>query len=120
MDAPASAEKRHKEGGIVPENLTDLIAELALANRILAHVSIADLTLRVSVDSQGVALWKPVERDVFHDDCARCILVPVCQQLSAATGTALLWRRLGLVDAGGAPTREIKRVTPSDHSSTQS
>src|ERR1700728_3372000 len=36
-------------GGIVPENLTDLIAELALANRILAHEGVLDAFGHVSV-----------------------------------------------------------------------
>jgi hypothetical protein len=74
------------------------------AQRILALVSIADLTLRVPVDKYGVALWKPVEREVQPADCAQCPLVPVCRQLPASTGVALLWRRLGLVDAAGVPT----------------
>ena len=72
--------------------------------RIVALVSIADLTLRVPVDRYGVALWKPVEREVLPADCARCQLVPVCRQLPTSTGVALLWRRLGLVDAAGVPT----------------
>ena len=79
--------------------------------RIVAQVSVADLTLRVPVDSHGVALWKPVEREVLHDDCARCPLVPVCRQLPAGTGTALLWRRLGLVDAAGVPTQRGRMVS---------
>ncbi len=83
---------------------TPVVRFLTQANRIVAQVSIADLTMRVPVDSHGVALWKPVERDVLHSDCARCSLVPVCRELSAATGTALLWRRLGLVDPAGVPT----------------
>jgi hypothetical protein len=37
-------------------------------------------------------------------DCAQCALVPVCKRLSTVAGTALLWRRLGLVDATGVPT----------------
>ena len=74
------------------------------AMRIVAQVSIADLTMRVPVDSHGVGIWRPVSREVLPADCARCTLVPVCRKLPAATGTALLWRRLGLVDAGGAPT----------------
>ena len=74
------------------------------AQRIVALVSIADLTMRVPVDRHGVAIWKPVEREVFQADCAQCALVPVCRQLTSATGVALLWRRLGLVDAGGVPT----------------
>ena len=85
-------------------------------HRILALVSIAALTLRVPVDAHGVALWKPVERDVLQDDCARCSLVPVCHRLPTATGTALLWRRLGLVDIGGAPTRRGRIVSFFSHS----
>jgi hypothetical protein len=72
--------------------------------RILAQVSIADLTLRVPVDSHGVALWRPIEREVLPYDCAVCSLVERCKTLSTATGTAMLWRRLGLVDAAGVPT----------------
>ena len=73
-------------------------------HKIVAQVSLAELTMRVPVDSHGVALWKPKEREVLPPDCAQCSLVPVCRQLSTATGTALLWRRLGLVDAAGMPT----------------
>jgi superfamily II DNA/RNA helicase len=74
------------------------------AHRIVAQVSIAELTMRVPVDSHGLAIWKPIEREVLPPDCARCSLVPVCRQLPTNTGVALLWRRLGLVDAGGVPT----------------
>jgi hypothetical protein len=73
-------------------------------HRIIARVSIAVLTLRVPVDKHGVAIWKPIEREVLPSDCARCSLVPVCRQLPASTGVALLWRRLGLVDPKGVPT----------------
>ena len=74
------------------------------AHKIVALVSLADLTMRVPVDSYGVAIWRPIERDVLPADCARCSLVPVCRQLSTATGVAMLWRRLGLVDTAGVPT----------------
>jgi hypothetical protein len=56
------------------------------------------------VDRYGVALWKPVEREVLPADCAQCPLIPVCRQLPTSTGVALLWRRLGLVDAAGVPS----------------
>jgi len=72
--------------------------------RILALVSIADLTMRVPVDKYGVAMWQPREREVLPPDCAQCSLVPVCRQLPTSTGVALLWRRLGLVDPAGIPT----------------
>jgi hypothetical protein len=83
---------------------TPLVRLIHQAHKIAAQVSLADLTLRVPVDQYGVALWRPTEREVLPYDCAQCALVPVCKKLPAATGTALLWRRLGLVDAAGVPT----------------
>jgi hypothetical protein len=79
--------------------------------KIVALVSLADQTLRVPVDRHGVALWKPVEREVLPQDCATCPQIQVCRQLSTATGTAMLWRRLGLVDAAGVPTRRGRIVS---------
>jgi len=74
------------------------------AQRILAYTSLAEMTLRVPVDKYGVAFWKPVERMVLPYDCAQCALVDVCRKLTSATGTAMTWRRLNLVDAQGNPT----------------
>ncbi|MBI3850727.1 MAG: DEAD/DEAH box helicase [Verrucomicrobia bacterium] len=74
-------------------------------HKIVAQVSLAELTMRVPVDSHGVALWKPIEREVLPADCARCSLVPICRELPTSTGVALLWRRLSLVEADGAPTQ---------------
>lgn len=82
-----------------------------LNNRILAAVSIAALPMRVPVDVYGVALWRPPERQVLPSDCAQCALVPVCRQLPTTTGVALLWRRLGLIDARGTPTRRGRLVS---------
>ncbi len=83
---------------------TPLVRFTTQSHKIVAEVSVADLTMRVPVDSHGVALWRPVEREVLPYDCAQCSLVEVCKQLPATSGTALVWRRLGLVDAGGVPT----------------
>jgi superfamily II DNA/RNA helicase len=80
-------------------------------HKILAHVSLGELTMRAPVDRHGVALWRPREREVLPADCAVCSLVPVCKQLPASTGTALLWRRLGLVDAAGVPTLRGRTVS---------
>src|SRR5205085_11972978 len=44
-------------------------------------------------------------------DCARCSLVEVCKELPTSSGTALLWRRLGLVDTGGVPTLRGRMVS---------
>lgn len=74
-------------------------------DKIYADISLESMPVRVPVDAFGVALWKPFEREVMPGDCASCALRPTCLELSTATGTALLWRRLGLIDASGVPTR---------------
>jgi superfamily II DNA/RNA helicase len=83
---------------------TPVVKFVNQAERILAYTSVADLTMRVPVDKYGVALWKPIEREVLPYDCAQCSLVETCKVLPTATGTALTWRRLNLVDAQGKPT----------------
>jgi superfamily II DNA/RNA helicase len=90
---------------------TPVVRFVNQAQRILAHLSLAELTMRVAVDKYGVALWRPVEREVFPYDCARCSLVNICKQLPTATGVALLWRRLGLVDEQGVPTLRGRMVS---------
>lgn len=80
-------------------------------HQIVANVSLAALTLRVPVDVHGVALWRPTEREVLPPDCARCSLLEVCKQLETTSGTALLWRRLNLVDTTGRPTLRGRLVS---------
>jgi superfamily II DNA/RNA helicase len=80
-------------------------------NHILALVSIAALHLRVPIDACGVPIWHPVQREVLPYDCARCSLVETCKTLSTATGTALLWRRLNLVNSAGVPTLRGRLVS---------
>jgi hypothetical protein len=80
-------------------------------HRITAHVSVANLLMRVPVDSQGVPLWHPPTREVLPYDCARCDLVEVCRHLPTATGTAMIWRRLGLVRPDGVPTLRGRLVS---------
>jgi hypothetical protein len=80
-------------------------------HRIFAHVEIGDLKMRVAEDRHGVGLWNPIEREVLPSDCKQCELIETCKQLPTTTGTALLWRRLGLVDAKGVPTRRGRLVS---------
>ena len=90
---------------------TPLVRFVEEPGRILAEVSLAELPMRVPLDRHGVPLWKPPTREVLQRDCARCELVTTCRQLPTSTGTALLWRRLGLVDAAGVPTRRGQIVS---------
>lgn len=79
--------------------------------KLQALVSLGDVALKVPVDAHGVALYRPIEREVFPDDCARCHLTSVCRNLPTASGVAMLWRRLGLVDTRGVPTRRGRIVS---------
>jgi hypothetical protein len=100
---------REKIGPLVQSRLADRHTPVIRFEegeaKITAVLSLAELTLRVSVDAYGVAHWRPIEREVDPRDCAICTLVPVCRALTTSTGVAMLWRRLGLVDALGVPTR---------------
>ncbi len=87
---------------------TPVVRMLQEEQHIVAHLSLNETPVRCFIDSHGVAFWKQIEREVMPPDCARCELVPVCQSLPTSTGVALLWRRLGLVDTAGVPTRRGK------------
>jgi superfamily II DNA/RNA helicase len=90
--------------GKLASQKTPVVRFVNHAHKIAALVSLADLTMRVPVDKYGIALWRPTEREVLPYDCAQCSLVETCKKLPTSTGTALLWRRLNLVDATGVPT----------------
>lgn len=94
---------------------TPVLRYVRVGQKLQAWLSLAELTLKVPVDAHGVALFKPPEREVFPDDCAGCQLKGVCRDLSAATGVAMLWRRLGLVDPAGVPTRRGRIVSFFQH-----
>lgn len=80
-------------------------------HRLVAIASLADITTKVPVDAHGVALYKPVEREVSPDECTGCPLVETCRNLPPGTGVAALWRKLGLVDIRGVPTRRGRIVS---------
>ena len=102
--APLAAEK-------LAQQKTPVVRFEIQEQKILAHVRLDELTMRVPVDKYGVALWRPQEREVLPYDCAQCSLVPVCKELPTSTGTALLWRRLQLIDAAGRPSLRGRLVS---------
>lgn len=106
---------RHKVAPLVERRLAQqklpVVRFEFKSQKILAWVSLAEMTMRVPVDQFGIALWKPSEREVLSPDCAQCQLVSLCRELPTATGVAMLWRRLGLVDSSGAPTRRGQIVS---------
>jgi len=80
-------------------------------NRLLVQLRLGQLPVPAHVDSHGVALWRPEERQVVNPTCAGCALHGDCRDLRPATGAALLWRRLKLVDENGRPTRRGRVVS---------
>lgn len=86
------------------EQRTPLVRTIETPQKIMALLSLAEWTVRVPIDAHGVPLWRPATREVLPHDCARCRWGDICRGLPTATGTALLWRRLGLVDGHGCPT----------------
>ena len=73
--------------------------------KIVAWFSLEEQTRRVPIDRHGVALWKPVQREVLATDCACCELVSTCRKLPRAHGVVHHWRRFGLIEPHGAPTQ---------------
>lgn len=96
---------------LLEEEKLEVVRFKFLEHKIIAQVSIAQFTMKVPVDMQGVPIYRPLEREVLPPDCAVCELVPVCRQLPTTTGTALLWKRLKLVDAAGVPTMRGRVVS---------
>lgn len=79
--------------------------------KLLAIISLAGSEVPAVVDQYGVALHEPEERHVDPRDCAVCELRPVCRELPTAAGVAYLWKKLGLTDDAGVPTRRGRIVS---------
>ncbi|MDA1277514.1 MAG: DEAD/DEAH box helicase, partial [Verrucomicrobia bacterium] len=106
---------RDKIAPLVEEKMagqkTPIVRFRTHSDKIVAEVSLEEHAVRVPVDSHGVALWRPAVREVLQPECTNCLLQETCRAIPTATGVALLWRRLGLVDQRGFPTRRGKIVS---------
>ena len=75
-----------------------------LEHRLLVQVRLDFQSILAHEDSHGVALLRPHQRQVLNKTCEGCNLHDECRDLKPATGVALLWKRLKLVDSSGKPT----------------
>ena len=80
-------------------------------NRLLVQLRLGHQAVPAHVDLKGVALWRPQERQVVNPTCSGCGLYSECRELKPATGVALLWKRLKLVEENGSPTRRGRVVS---------
>ena len=80
-------------------------------NRLLVQLRLGHQAVPAHVDLKGVALWRPQERQVVNPTCSGCGLYSECRELKPATGVALLWKRLKLVEENGSLTRRGRVVS---------
>lgn len=57
------------------------------------------------IDAYGAALVSPPERRDLPPPCRECVEQPWCSSVEIVTHAAYAWRRLGLIEAHGAPTQ---------------
>ncbi|MDG2212911.1 MAG: DEAD/DEAH box helicase, partial [Verrucomicrobiota bacterium] len=73
--------------------------------KIVAWFSLETQTRKAMIDRHGVALWRSPMREVLSSDCGECDLVSSCRKLPRANGVVYHWKRFGLIERNGAPTR---------------
>ncbi len=100
---------------VFDERLTPLVPALAgggalhrIVERggvLVAQVDFSGVTVRAAADAHGRALHDPPERRNYPACCQHCPQLPVCESGDPAMTPALAWRRLGLIEPDGTPTR---------------
>lgn len=70
-----------------------------------AQIDLGPILVPAIVDSFGRALHEPAVRKGYPACCQGCPQLPVCEAGNPALTPAFAWRRLGLIEPGGAPTR---------------
>lgn len=70
-----------------------------------AQIDLGSITAPAIVDSAGRALHEPVLRKNYPACCQGCPQLPACEAGDPAMTPALAWRRLGLIEPDGTPTR---------------
>ncbi len=80
-----------------------------------AQIDFADLPVTAYVDRHGRALLAPVERKNYPACCQGCPQLPICEAGDPAMTPALAWRKLGLIEPDGTPTRRGVLVSLCNH-----
>ncbi len=74
-------------------------------NMILARIDLSLIPVEARRDTHGVALVDPPTRKNHPAACQTCERLAHCEAANREMTPALAWRRLGLVEADGRPTR---------------
>jgi superfamily II DNA/RNA helicase len=83
----------------------DLVALEPRGEQLFARVHFERSEVPAWTDSHGAALLAPPERRELPPPCRGCIERPWCESVEIVAAPAYDWRRLGLIEANGTPTR---------------
>jgi hypothetical protein len=91
---------------LLPEITGGQIAEIVTrGNTISARIHFGDVEVAAVVDSHGVALLDPPEREAIPLVCRQCFELEHDLTVAITNSPAYAWRQLGLVSEDGTPTR---------------
>ncbi|MDB6171004.1 MAG: box helicase domain protein [Chthoniobacteraceae bacterium] len=82
-----------------------LAAIIPRGEQLFARFNFDDNPIRAWVDSHGMALVEPPERRELPIPCQGCPELPWCSSVEIVLSPAFAWRRLGLIEPDGHPTR---------------
>lgn len=74
-------------------------------DQLLARLSFAAVRVAAWLDSDGKPLFNPPERRALPPPCRGCAELPWCTTVEIVISPAFAWRRLGLIETDGRPTR---------------
>jgi len=91
---------------LLPEITGGQIAEMVTrTNTIYARIDFAGVPVAAVIDSGGVALLDPPEREAIPLVCRHCSELEPDLTVAITSSLAYAWRQLGLVSEDGTPTR---------------
>jgi hypothetical protein len=91
---------------LLPEITGGQIAEMVTrTNTIYARIDFAGVPVAAVIDSGGVALLDPPEREAIPLVCRHCSELEPDLTVAITNSPAYAWRQLGLVSEDGTPTR---------------
>jgi superfamily II DNA/RNA helicase len=90
----------------LPEITGGQVAEIVTrGNTISARIHFGDVEVAAVIDSHGVALLDPPEREALPIACRQCSELEHDLTVVITNSPAYAWRQLGLVSEDGTPTR---------------
>jgi superfamily II DNA/RNA helicase len=82
-----------------------LCAIIPRDDRLFARLDFSGEKVSAFIDSAGKAIVAPETREGFPACCTGCDELPWCHSTGITTTPAWAWRRLGLIEPDGVPTR---------------